>query len=131
MECIPSVVLADKTYRNRDNLRYCKEKVIRLSGPRLGRPKLADQEEERKQAYQDNCDRNMVEGRYGLGKRRYGLDLIMATLAVTAETEAALNILAMNIGYLIRVILRLLFGWFKRGLLTGDLTINGKRFAYN
>jgi hypothetical protein len=30
----PEAILADKIYRNRDNLAYC----IRLSGPRLGRP---------------------------------------------------------------------------------------------
>ena len=32
-------ILADKIYRNRDNLAYCKERHIRLSGPALGRPK--------------------------------------------------------------------------------------------
>ena len=35
----PSRVLADKIYRNRDNLAYCKLHHIRLSGPALGRPK--------------------------------------------------------------------------------------------
>jgi len=35
----PKRVLADKIYRNRDNLAYCKERRIRLSGPALGRPK--------------------------------------------------------------------------------------------
>lgn len=35
----PARILADKIYRNRDNLSYCKERGIRLSGPALGRPK--------------------------------------------------------------------------------------------
>lgn len=35
----PSRVLADKIYRNRENLRYCKECGIRLAGPALGRPR--------------------------------------------------------------------------------------------
>ena len=35
----PTRVLADKIYRNRDNLNFCKEHGIRLSGPALGRPK--------------------------------------------------------------------------------------------
>ena len=35
----PSRVLADKIYRNRENLSYCNERGIRLSGPALGRPK--------------------------------------------------------------------------------------------
>jgi len=34
----PEVVCADKLYRTRENLRYCHEKGIRLSGPKLGRP---------------------------------------------------------------------------------------------
>ena len=35
----PERVLADKIYRNRENLNYCKLHGIRLSGPALGRPK--------------------------------------------------------------------------------------------
>ena len=35
----PERTLADKIYRNRDNLAFCKKHGIRLSGPRLGRPK--------------------------------------------------------------------------------------------
>lgn len=42
-------------------------------------------------------------------KRRYGLNLIMATLSCTAQTEAALNVLAMNVAYVLRVLLRLFF----------------------
>ena len=34
----PEAVQADKLYRNKDNLRYCAERGIRLSGPKLGRP---------------------------------------------------------------------------------------------
>jgi len=34
----PEAVMADKIYRNRDNLNYCKKHNIRLSGPPLGRP---------------------------------------------------------------------------------------------
>ena len=34
----PEAVLADKIYRNRSNLAYCKGHGIRISGPRLGRP---------------------------------------------------------------------------------------------
>ena len=35
----PSCILADKIYRNRENLNYCKAHGIRPSGPALGRPK--------------------------------------------------------------------------------------------
>jgi hypothetical protein len=38
MATIRNEVLADKIYRNRDNLNFCKESSIRLSEPALGRP---------------------------------------------------------------------------------------------
>ena len=34
----PKRVLVDKIYRTRDNLRFCKDNHIEISGPRLGRP---------------------------------------------------------------------------------------------
>ena len=51
----PERVLADKIYRNRDNLAYCKERGIRLSGPALGRPKRNEQRD-KKQDYLDQCE---------------------------------------------------------------------------
>jgi len=36
----PETVLVDKLYRTRENIRYCQERGIRISGPRLGRPRL-------------------------------------------------------------------------------------------
>ena len=106
----PKVILADKIYRSRDNLSFCKEKGIRLSGPKLGRPPKEENPLDQVQAYKDNCQRNWIEGRNGIAKRRYGLDLIMSTLPETAMTEAVLNILAMNVAHLLRVLLRQ-FGW--------------------
>jgi hypothetical protein len=102
----PKAILADKTYRNRENLRFCKKHGIRLSGPRLGRPKASEIEADKEHAYQDNCDRNIVEGRIGTNKRRYGLDLIYARLERTAETEAAINVLCMNVAHVLRFLLR-------------------------
>ena len=93
----PEAVLADKIYRNRDNLRYCKERGIRLSGPRLGRPPKVKDPQTRKQEYIDAKERNAVEGKFGEGKRRYGLGLIMACLRETSETVIALQFLVMNL----------------------------------
>ena len=107
----PSAILADKAYRTRENLNFCKQHGIRLSGPRLGRPKLDEAASDRAQTYRDSCERNVVEGRYGIGKRRYGLGLIMSVLPNTAETEAALNVLVMNVAHLLRAFLRLLSRW--------------------
>ena len=102
--CYPEAVLADQIYRNRENLAYCKEHGIRLSGPRLGRPGK-DAERDRKMEHRDRCERNIIEGRNGMVKRRFGLDLIMAVLPETAMTEAALAVLCMNVR--IRLLLRL------------------------
>ena len=94
----PAAILADKIYQTRENRAFCKLHGIRLSGPPLGRPKKDQSEEARmKQTYQDACDRNAVEGRNGNLKRRFGLDLITSVLDENAKTEAALQILAMNL----------------------------------
>lgn len=103
----PEAILADTIYRNRENRAFCKEQGIRLSGPKLGRPRKDETDESSSQAYKDSCDRNMVESRNGIGKRRYGLDLIMAYLAETGKTEAAFIILAMNVAHLLRLLLSL------------------------
>lgn len=106
----PEAILADKIYRNRDNLRFCKENGIRLSGPKLGRPPKEQNPLVQAQAYKDNCQRNWIEGRNGIAKRRYGLDLIMSILPETAMTEAALNIVVMNVAHLLRMLFCLLRG---------------------
>jgi hypothetical protein len=93
--CYPEAVQADQIYRNRENLSFCKAHGIRLSGPRLGRPGK-DAERDRALEYKDRCERNIVESRNGMAKRRFGLDLIMAVLPGTAMTEAALQVLCMN-----------------------------------
>ena len=112
--CYPKAVLADKIYQTRKNRAYCKALDIRLSGPALGRRKegVSDAQAAR-QLYRDSCDRNVVEGRNGNLKRRYGLDLIMSKLDECAKTEAALNILAMNAAYrLHRWLLHFFTRWF-------------------
>lgn len=119
----PKAILADKTYRNRENIDYCKKHGIRLSGPRLGRPKASDAEADANRAYQDSCDRNIVEGRIGTGKRRYGLALIYARLEQTGEVEAAMSVLCMNVAHALRTTLRLFFRllpkWFLQALSGG------------
>jgi hypothetical protein len=100
----PKSVIADKIYRNRENIRYCRERGIRLSGPALGRPKEATLKEEKKQAYEDSRERNAVEGKFGEGKRFYGLGRIMSKLKSTAETEILLQFVVMNLERKLRVL---------------------------
>ena len=92
----PIAVLADKLYQTRNNRNYCKARGIRLSGPALGRKNKAAKEENEIQMYRDACERNVVEGKNGTAKRRYGLDRIMSKLDETSKTEAGLAILMMN-----------------------------------
>ena len=68
----PERVLADKIYRNRDNIAWCTERGIRLSGPALGRPKK-DAVIDKKQDYRDICDRVEIERDFSLAKRKCGL----------------------------------------------------------
>ena len=102
--CYPEAVIADQIYRTRENRNFCKKHGIRLSGPPLGRKKEGSEEDEREQAYADSCVRNTVESRNGIAKRRYGLDLIMSWSRANALTEAALNVLAMNVAHLLRLL---------------------------
>jgi len=96
-------VLADQLYRTRENLSFCREHGIRLSGPPLGRP-LLDNKQEKKIARRDMRERNAVEGGFGVCKRRYGLARIMAHLKETAESIIALQFLVMNLEHRLRLL---------------------------
>jgi hypothetical protein len=93
----PEAVLADKIFRTRENLRYCKSLGIRLSGPRLGRPPKELDPELLKLESEDSAKRNAIEGKFGQCKRRLGLGRIMAKLKGTSETAIAMSILTANL----------------------------------
>jgi len=101
----PERVLADHIYRNRDNRAYCKKLGIRLSGPRLGKPPKEKDKDLLKQSRTDACDRSAVEGKFGEGKTKYGLDRIMARLKDSSETVIALSFFCMNISRRLRILL--------------------------
>jgi hypothetical protein len=80
--------------------------MIRLSGPRLGRPK-SDPDlvaEEKMRFIDDQRRRNAVEGKFGQGKRRFGSGLIREKLALTQGSTIAMNILVMNLEKLLGLI---------------------------
>ena len=99
--CYPERVLADKIYRNRKNLSYCKEHGIRLSGPALGRPKKGVAVD-KKAEYEDICERVEVERAFSLGKRKFSLGQIRTYLQETTQTVIALSILALNLSRVLR-----------------------------
>jgi hypothetical protein len=111
----PKVICADQIYRTRANRAFCQRHGIRLSGPRLGRPKSDPQllAEEKKQFLDDQRQRNAVEGKIGQGKRRYGLGLIREKLATTQGSAIALNVLVMNLDKLLELLFVLLACWLQ------------------
>ncbi len=110
--CYPKSIHVDKIYRTRDNRRYCKKKGIRMSGPKLGRPRKNISFDEKKLSLRDERIRNEIEGKFGIGKRKYGLNLIMTKLKETSETEIAMSFLVMNLMTLLLRVKRGLFSLF-------------------
>ena len=107
----PEVVCADKIYRNRGNLVFCRDNHIRLSGPRLGRP-LRDPARFRAQKNIERDDescRVAVEGKFGEAKRTYTLDRVCTRLKETSETTIMLVIIVMNLMRMTRDRARSLF----------------------
>jgi IS5 family transposase len=114
----PAVVQADQIYRTRENRSFCKTHGIRLSGPALGRePKNGLSSEEKQVAKQDTGERNAIEGKFGEGKRKYGLGCIRARLAKTSESVITLQLLVMNLERRLRVLFCLIFSILSRGRL--------------
>lgn len=92
----PERVLADKIYRNRKNLTFCKEHGIRLSRLALGRLKK-NQSVDKQVEYQDLFNRNIVKGKFGEGKNAYGLNRIMTKLRETSEASIYGIMITMNL----------------------------------
>ncbi len=92
----PKRVLVDKIYRTRDNLRFCKDKHIEISGPNLGRP-AGGKPKVSKDEKQDEKDRIEVERFFSLDKRCNGAGLIMTKLSDTTLNTIAMTVLITNL----------------------------------
>ena len=103
----PERVLADKIYRNRENLAYCKLHGIRLSGPALGRPKKNEQRD-RRQTYLDQNERIEVERQFSLAKSKCNLGKVKTKLEEAIGFTIAMSIVVLNLRKLQRVLSRLL-----------------------
>ena len=118
----PASVHADKIYGNRKNRAYCKKLGIRLSGPKLGRPRKiteSNKEElrqEKLQLRQDEIDRIPVEGKFGQGKRRFGLGLIKTKLAETTKSSIHISFIVMNLEKWLKAIFSVLFWCYEETL---------------
>ena len=105
----PKVIIGDRAYTTNENRNYCKSKGIRLSGPKRGRKTVEVKEAERKQLYQDGCERNAIEGHFGNGKRKYGLALIMAKLPNTTLTAISFGFFVTNMERVLRLLSLFIF----------------------
>ena len=102
----PERVLADKIYRNRENLNYCKLHGIRLSGPALGRPKK-DEQRDRRQTYLDQNERIEVERQFSLAKRKCNLGKVKTKREGTVGFTLAMSIVVLNLRKIQRTLSRL------------------------
>ncbi len=91
----PQVVLADKKYGTRDNRAYMRTHNIIYGGTPLGRPRKDGDGQAVTKAVSNL--RNHIEGKFGTGKRRYGLDRIMARRSDTSASWIAAIFFVMNI----------------------------------
>jgi hypothetical protein len=102
----PDYVSGDGIFGTRENRDYMKSKGIKFTGIELGRPKQLTDELRayQKEKKQKNKERVKVEGKFGEGKRKYQLDLVMTKRSDTSISWIASVIFVMNIAYLLRVI---------------------------
>ncbi len=136
----PESVHADKIYRTQGNRKFCKQHGIRMSGPKLGRPpkpteeNKAELKEASRQARQDELDRIPIEGKFGLGKRRYGLNRIMTKLSFTSKTSIAITFLVMNLEKWLKATFLFLFQrrsfhfWIKKTAANARLAFSTMNF---
>jgi len=103
---LPSNILADTIYRNKNNRAMCKQMNIRLSGLPLGRRNVAMYRQQKKEFLADCGARNEIEGKIGTAKTRYGMNRIRARLPETGISVTSLSIMAMNLSKLAKAFLR-------------------------
>jgi hypothetical protein len=100
----PKTVIGDRVYPNRSNRDWCKERSIRLSGPALGRKNDDIKREEARQQHKDGCERNAVEGMFGVTKRKFNLGNIMPKLPDTSKTAVAIGFFVANMERKLRLL---------------------------
>jgi len=114
----PESVHADKIYWTVANRLWCKEQGIRLSGVSLGRPPKEPERNSRRSRLirEDEGIRNAVAGKFGQGKRRFGLKRIMSRLAESSKTVVSVIFLVINLEQLLFVHVLSFFILFKLSL---------------
>lgn len=109
----PELVLVDQIYLNRENRKYLKKRGIRHAGRPLGRPPEMSRQEKQKRKKEQN-KRSEIEGKFGQGKSKYGLDDIQTRREDTSYACIGLILLALNVIKLGREIFVLIFSPWRR-----------------
>ena len=99
-----------------------------------GRPRTINEanaeqvKQDQQQGRDDATARMAVEGKFGQGKRRFGLGRLMAKLAVTSEAMIQVSFLVMNLEHLLaRGIFSWLASWWQSWLVPGKAGLVAKR----
>ena len=126
----PESVHVDKIYRTRENLAWCKERGIRISGPPLGRLPINVSKENKRQAAYDERIRSSIEGKFCQGKRRFSLNCVMTKLPHTSQTSIAITFLVMNLcTHLSRLLRAFLCRFLKTKPFLQSFIINSYKFS--
>lgn len=114
----PEKVYADPIYGTRENRRWLKERGIEFGGKPLGRPRKESREQKERQ--EDYRQRIPIEGKFGQGKNRYGLDRIKAKTRKTSEAWIRSIFFVMNLVFLEKALslLEILTAYIRRNLQT-------------
>jgi len=121
----PKEVLADGIFSNRENRSKLKGLGIRLMAKPLGRPSLTAVKE-----YIRPGERNPIEGKFGQGKKAYGLGKINARLKDTSQSWIASIILVLNLVKLAGLNLYCLYLPFRHLVRTCYKGYTGERVQY-
>ncbi len=103
--CYPKTFLGDGIYMNRKARTFLKEKGIEIYGKPLGRlPKKIQQTSSQKYRKKKKAaQRNHIEGKFGQGKRGYGLNNVKARLKDTSESWVNAIFFVMNLTKLLQI----------------------------
>lgn len=103
--CYPKSFLGDGIYLNRKVRKFLKDKGIEIYGKPLGRPPKQTQQtsSQRYRKRKKAAQRNHVEGKFGQGKRGYGLNNVKARLKDTSESWVNAIFFVMNLTKLLQV----------------------------
>ncbi len=106
----PARICADSIYMTSDNKKFCADNNIRLSGRQRKKQAAAEMHtpEQQELFKSDLRKRSVIEGRIGMGKRKYGVDRILTKLVETSRTVITMAFFVMNAEKILRI-LRLLF----------------------